>query len=312
MVLSTAKHNKLLVVDDEEMILSLLRSWLDRETNYECFFASCGEEALKIFQENPCDVVLTDVRMPGMSGIDLLKEVNKINPGVAVIVMSGFAEFGSVVDALREGVVDFFRKPFEIKTVLECLNRTFQRLNVEYSRNQAYTYLVSESRAFKIPNDFDAADQITLDLTQYLSEKGFGEEPLIESLRVSLNEMIINSIEHGNLEIGYDGKSRIIENFEEYAKFLKERAAQPKYKDRYVTVEYSMTPKTVKFVIRDQGKGFDHQNLPDPTNPENLLSCHGRGILMTRIYMDEVRYNDAGNEVTLIKHRHPETPDSSG
>ena len=300
-------RRRLLVVDDEEMILSLLKSWLERETHFECEFFSSGEAALAFYEDKGCDVLLTDIRMPGMDGIELLRSIKQVDRDVAVIVMSGYSEVNSVIEALREGVVDFFKKPFEMRSVIDCLNRTFQRLNVEYSRQEAISYLASESQTFRIPNSFDAADQVALDLTRQLAEKDFTDDAIIESVRVSLNEMIINAIEHGNLEVSYEEKSRIIEDFEAYGAFLKKRAEQPRFRDRRVEIEYSMTADAITFVVRDQGDGFDHDNLPDPTDPENLLNCHGRGILMTTIYMDEVRYNEKGNEVTLVKYANDPT-----
>jgi anti-sigma regulatory factor (Ser/Thr protein kinase) len=58
-----------------------------------------------------------------------------------------------------------------------------------------------------------------------------------------------------------------------------------------------------KFVIRDEGPGFDPRQLPDPTAPTNLEKPSGRGLLLMRTFMDEVVYNDAGNQVTLVKRR---------
>jgi anti-sigma regulatory factor (Ser/Thr protein kinase) len=69
-----------------------------------------------------------------------------------------------------------------------------------------------------------------------------------------------------------------------------------------------MDAEHVRFVITDEGAGFDHSNLPDPTDPANLLSSHGRGILMTRIYMDEVSYNPVGNQVTLVRRKKRDAP----
>jgi len=60
-----------------------------------------------------------------------------------------------------------------------------------------------------------------------------------------------------------------------------------------------------RFIIRDEGAGFDIDNLPDPTDPENLLKPSRRGIMLNNSFMDEVTFNDAGNEICLIKRRLP-------
>jgi DNA-binding response OmpR family regulator len=303
------ERNNLLVVDDETMILRLMRDRLEHEKTYQCYFAESGNQALEICRDNDIDVVLTDVKMPGMDGIELMSHVREIPSDASFIVMSGYSGVEDVVTALRNGAVDFFQKPFKMERVLECLRRTFNRLNVEYSRQEAASYMVSESRIFKIGNDFSAASQVSLDMTRNLADRDLADEATAESIRVALNEMIINSIEHGNLEVSYEQKNELIDDLENYNHFLQERSQQPEYRGRMVEIENHTTHDTIKYVVRDQGHGFDHTNLPDPTHPENLLTCHGRGILMATIYMDEVTYNAKGNEVHLIKRRTP-APDS--
>jgi len=64
-----------------------------------------------------------------------------------------------------------------------------------------------------------------------------------------------------------------------------------------------VTPRQVCYTISDQGPGFDPSSLPDPLDPENLLRTHGRGLMLIRSFMDEVRHNDTGNEITMIKRR---------
>ena len=296
------KHNKLLVVDDEETVLSVLKNYLARETSFDCKFASSAEEALQIFAQEPVDVILTDLKMPGMSGLDLVNEIKERKPDAAIIIMSGYGEMEDVIIALRHGVVDFFQKPFKMQTVLECLRRTFHRVNIECSLIEAGSFLLGETKKIVIPNNFDAANQVTIDLTKNLVKNGFTDEVQVESIRVALSEIIINGIEHGNLEVSYEEKNKRIDNFESYSTFLDELANKSDFKKRKVEIEYTFTRDFVRFVIRDEGNGFDHTNLPDPTDPMNLMNSHGRGILMTRIYMDEVTFNDKGNEATLIKY----------
>ena len=70
-----------------------------------------------------------------------------------------------------------------------------------------------------------------------------------------------------------------------------------------VSLSLFLDETVIKFVIRDEGKGFDWCGLPDPTDPQNLLKVSGRGVLLMKTFMDEVNFNQAGNEVTLVKRR---------
>lgn len=123
-----------------------------------------------------------------------------------------------------------------------------------------------------------------------------------EAMRVSiaLDEALRNALYHGNLEITSaqrDGDA------EAYEKLLLERRSLLPYRERSLWVDVEVEVEKATIVIRDEGKGFDPRTLPDPTDPENLDRVSGRGVLLMRSFMDEVTYNDKGNEVTLVKRK---------
>jgi len=109
----------ILVVDDEPVIRELCEKVL-RE--YRILQAGNGAEALQIFQKEHCDLILTDVMMPGGSGINLLSQVKTLDPNAVVIIMTGISQMDIVLTALREGADDFINKPInllQLKTAVE-------------------------------------------------------------------------------------------------------------------------------------------------------------------------------------------------
>jgi len=296
-------RQSILIVDDEEIIRELLHERITYDGKTYAEAVANGEEALAALKRRAFDLVLTDIRMPGMSGIDLLRRIKETWPETAVIIMSGYAELTDTIQALRHGAVDFLEKPFEMSKVLEAIDRVFRMKNIAYSKQEAMSYLESENRVFVIPNNLDLCPIIVNEVTQNLADKGITDVSFLESIRVALNEMLFNAIEHGNLAISFEDKTRLMEFHSDYHQVVRERAAQPEFAARRVRLEYSMDSDRVAFTITDEGQGFDHSNLPDPTDPANLLSSHGRGILMARIYMDDVIYNEKGNQVTLIRRK---------
>ena len=104
---------KILVVDDEPAITIALAKKLRRD-GYECVTASSGEEALGRLASDSLDLVISDVRMPGMSGIELLKEIKGRNASVSVIVMSAYTDINFAIEALRGRADDFLLKPFNL------------------------------------------------------------------------------------------------------------------------------------------------------------------------------------------------------
>jgi len=119
---------KILVVDDEEFMRKLMTNIL-RKAGMEVLTAQSGEEALRVLQENGCDVVVSDVRMAGMSGFDLLKQVKAQHPDTAFVVMTGHADSYTIKDALLQGADEYITKPFKNHEVTLIVERAYWRIH---------------------------------------------------------------------------------------------------------------------------------------------------------------------------------------
>lgn len=117
------KNRTILFVDDEEKVLrSLERGLLDEP--YNCYFAKSGKEALEILEQNEVHIVVTDMRMPGMSGLELLRVVKEKYPHIIRLVLSGYTQVTTLLTAINQGeIFKFITKPWrleeEFKTVLQ-------------------------------------------------------------------------------------------------------------------------------------------------------------------------------------------------
>ncbi|MEK6570834.1 MAG: sigma-54 dependent transcriptional regulator, partial [Bacteroidota bacterium] len=123
---------RVLVVDDEEIIRDSLSFILQKE-GYEVEEAANGQEAFKKITENPPDVVITDIEMPGMKGVDLLEKVSQVSPQTFVIIITAYASIETAVQALRKGAYDYILKPLEFDELILRLRRLmeFKRLALE-------------------------------------------------------------------------------------------------------------------------------------------------------------------------------------
>jgi response regulator RpfG family c-di-GMP phosphodiesterase len=120
MIKSAFKNSRILLVDDEDILVKGLADFLqDQGTIVDT--ANDGHEAIKWLQENVYDLLVTDIRMPGMSGMELLRYVQENHSGVAVILMTGYASTESAIEALRLGVYDYIEKPFEMLELLQAI-----------------------------------------------------------------------------------------------------------------------------------------------------------------------------------------------
>ncbi|MDH5543088.1 MAG: hybrid sensor histidine kinase/response regulator [Nitrospinota bacterium] len=112
---------KLLIVDDDQPVREYLEKVL-RE-HYETKCAESGASALAMFGEGDFDIVLTDVRMPGLGGVDILRTLKKISENTEIILMTGFADISAVTESLNEGAFAFVTKPVDVKYLLHRLNQ---------------------------------------------------------------------------------------------------------------------------------------------------------------------------------------------
>jgi two-component system response regulator HydG len=114
--------HRILVVDDEEGLRQSLAANLELE-GYEVVEAEDGRRAIELVRDRDFDLVITDIRMPGIDGLDTFRELRKIKPGIAVVMMTAFTLERLVADALSEGVYTVLTKPFDIARIIELIAR---------------------------------------------------------------------------------------------------------------------------------------------------------------------------------------------
>jgi len=154
-------------------------------------------------------------------------------------------------------------------------------------------YLVLENDPGLIPG-------LVAELNEAAVRSGLFDGQTAECVAIALTEALTNGMHHGNLELD----SRLRQDDEvSYYRISEFRRRRPPYCDRRLHVLARLSLAEAIFVIRDEGPGFDLATLPDPTDPVNLERPTGRGLLLIRAFMDEVEFNGAGNQITLLKRR---------
>jgi two-component system response regulator YesN len=127
--------SKLLLVDDEKPIREKLKNNIDwKQEGYQIFSAVNGEEALEIIENEDIDILVTDIQMPKLSGINLIEKCRKINSKLKIIVISGYAEFEYAQKSIRFGVNEYLLKPFRSQRLLEVVNKAREDLEMEKNR----------------------------------------------------------------------------------------------------------------------------------------------------------------------------------
>jgi response regulator RpfG family c-di-GMP phosphodiesterase len=125
MIQSSSKE-KILIVDDEANVRSLLRSHLEK-AGVECISSPDAFDALDRIKDERFSLVISDIMMPGMSGMELLRLAKRQDPETAFIMITGFMDLNTAIDSLRTGAFDFITKPFELTAIQRAVNRALER-----------------------------------------------------------------------------------------------------------------------------------------------------------------------------------------
>ncbi|MBD3402695.1 response regulator [candidate division GN15 bacterium] len=148
------KRFRLLVVDDEDVVVSLVRDALE-DDEVILDGALSGREALALFERHPYDLIITDIRMPGMDGIELVAHIRAKNPEVAIIFMTGYANLNSAKDAIKQGASDYIMKPFELNEIRQAVRRALDHLreSAESSQTSRLNHLSDLNQMLFTAND---------------------------------------------------------------------------------------------------------------------------------------------------------------
>lgn len=294
--MSNLRSPRILIADDQDSLRKLLVKYM-LKAGFEPIEAENGKRAIELYRLMRPSVVLSDIMMPEMDGLTLLKEIKKIDKQASVILMTGYGSEEVLIESLRNGAANYFKKPFNFQEVTEVIKHIL-KYRADLDSAQYYSpFLTEEKKNFVFTTEeadiFPIINQITINLARLVPTAE------ILNLKIGMEEILKNAIEHGNLNISAEEKNQAIEQGV-FGKLINSRLQQNSngHKKIYITAKLDRESFTV--TIRDQGEGFDWKSLPLPT-AESLFSFSGRGILLTRIYFDEVFYNDRGNEVTLVK-----------
>ncbi len=128
MASNTEPKPKILVVDDEPLVRDLIVQILEPE--HVCQTASSGEEALEIFKNGTFDLVMSDINMGGMTGIELIPQILAFSPDTVIVMLSGNQTIDSAIDAIRSGAFDYVKKPFDIDHVKVAVDRALEHHNL--------------------------------------------------------------------------------------------------------------------------------------------------------------------------------------
>jgi CheY-like chemotaxis protein/anti-sigma regulatory factor (Ser/Thr protein kinase) len=273
--------HRLLIAEDDPSFRRLLARELEEE-GYSVAEAPDGPEALEIIQREHVDLLITDIIMPKMSGLDLIEKARALSPNLRSIVMTGLGTPETVIGAFRSQACDFLEKPFKVADLRVAVQAaidlpTSSRIDVVSAKPDWIEVMV--------PCSIDAIEPLQKLMSHI---EGNLKAETREAIATAFREMLTNAIEHG-------GKS------------------DP---SRFVNVKYIRLKRAILYSIKDPGEGFDidsteHAALSNPIDQplhhvrvrqEKGLRAGGYGIVLASQLIDELIYNEKHNEVIFVKY----------
>lgn len=258
-------ERNILIIDDHD----------DMATSLEEVFAASGhavrvvgnrEDALAIDDIERYDLVVTD--------LDVVPRGEELGTnGHAPICLPEhiIANVGEHVKAFKICAANFRRDEFN-EDELKSLVATILDYKIRYVDKIDYVQDLHENIQFELPSAISLMS-IVLEYLMKRVEKLGVIKPERSNLFVALDEAFVNAVKHGNK---FDAQ-------------------------KLVRITAEVSNKEARFTIEDEGEGFDVNSIPDPLDPENLFKTSGRGVLFIYNIMDEVKYNDRGNRLTMVK-----------
>jgi CheY-like chemotaxis protein/anti-sigma regulatory factor (Ser/Thr protein kinase) len=274
--------HRLLIVDDDPSIHELVQAMLAGR-HWEADSVSGGEEALARLQTQPYDILLVDILMPGMDGLELLAQLRARYPATPVVIMTVKNTPDHVMGSLRRNAAAYISKPFSRDTLLTTLQNALS----DSVRGDDIKILSDSPHwiSLQVRCRIATADRLTQFVRELPSDL---EVERREEIATAFRELLMNAVEHGG-------------------------HLDP---DKTVDLSYIRTARTIVYYIRDPGEGFSMNTLAHAAiantaeEPFRHLELRrqmgirpgGFGLLMTKSFADELIYSAKGNEVILIKY----------
>ncbi len=264
-------QRQILIIDDHD----------DMATSLEEVFTAIGHEvrvvenrrdALAIDDIEAYDLVVTDLDVEPSAGFSPNGHTPVCLPETII------ANVGEHVKAFKLCAANFRRDEFN-EDELKDLVATILDYKIRYVDKKDYVQDLHENIQFELPSALSLM-HIVLEYLMKRVEKLGVIKPEKSNLFVALDEAFVNAVKHGNK---FDAQ-------------------------KLVRISAEVSSKEARFTIEDEGEGFDVNSIPDPLDPANLFKASGRGVLFIYNIMDEVKYNDRGNRLTMVKKTEPAEP----
>lgn len=298
----------ILIVDDSPTQQQLMGSVLESD-GFSVRMVSGASEALAAMESELPMLVVTDLEMPGMSGLELVQTLRGIHPSLPVVLTTARGSEDIAAEALRNGAASYVPKRGVSETLPAAVRQVLSATELIRSAKEIGRFATRSLIELEIGNEESLVPKVIARMEMALVELNLFDDGGRMQVAMALDEALLNAIVHGNLEV--PSTLREVDNGAAYFELIDQRKEDPKFRDRRVQIVLEATSEQAVFTITDQGPGYDRDCLADSTDEEHIEGLGGRGLLMIEAFMDEVEYNACGNQIVMTKRPLKDTTDDS-
>ena len=295
----------ILVVDDSAVDRAMVDGVLKQDPTLSVEIVDNGHTALTRLKEASFDAVVTDLQMPEVNGLQLVTTIRVDHPQVPVILMTAHGSEALAMEALEQGAASYVPK----RQLADRLLDTVQEVVALASAQRAYGQLINcfdyTEFGLSLENDVELIEPLVDYVQQMVTGMQLCDATGGYQVGVALREALLNALYRGNLEITREQieeeREKLLEGI--HTSVFDRRCAEKPYCDRKIYVKIRVDRNEARFIVRDEGAGFDVSSMPSAGDATAMGGAGGRGYVLMSTFMDEVKYNEAGNEVTLVIKR---------
>ncbi|MCD0460423.1 ATP-binding response regulator [Roseiconus lacunae] len=296
---------KVLLVEDSPTQAIEMRMLLE-EGCHEVKHAMNGKLALDVLAEDVPDIVVTDLEMPEVNGLELVEVMRTDYPHIPAILVTARGSEELASQALQKGAAGYVPK----SDLQSLLNNTIVDVLGVIRTDASFTKLISTLKKnvfeFEMENDAELISPLVGLLMQVVAGMELISGADMNRLGVAIEHALVNAMFRGNLQLGRSVTPAHHALIYEDAStdLIERRRSEEPYKDRKVYVHASASKDEIRIVIRDEGPGFDTDKVPRTVSADLFTTETGQGLVLMKSFADELSYNESGNEVTMVKRCH--------
>lgn len=302
---------KVLVVDDSPVDRQIVGGLLEMDPFIQVQYAESGRDALEKIGQDVPKLILTDLVMPEMDGLEFVKAVVSQHTVLPVVLMTAHGSGAVAAEALRQGAASYIPKSQLADRLLGTVQRLLGMVRGQHNYERLVEYQQRAEFTFSLKNKVSLIDPVIGLVHDTASSARFSDARGRLQMAVALEQALLNALYHGNLELNGEQLAEAREQsvMGKRQTLVEQRKSEEPYCHRRILVDIRISREQARFVIRDEGSGFDVQSLPSFDDPSVLEQQGGQGLVLMETFMDEVTFNDKGNEVVMVKYQRSRSED---